>query len=77
MEELRQAIKDYRDYWGLPIHYQDEIEEATTYKELGEILDRYHNFIDDMANDAQCMLSRWRRDIGLDKMIDEEESNGI
>lgn len=29
MEELKKKIKAYRDYWGLEVHYQEEIDNAT------------------------------------------------
>lgn len=73
MKELKKKIKSYRDYWGLEIHYQGEIDNATTYTELGEVLTAYHKHIKDMANDAQNDLSRFRKQIGLDDKIMEEE----
>lgn len=72
MEEIKQKIKEYRDYWGLEIHYQDEIDNATTYSELGDVLNKYHKHIEDMANDAQKDLSGFRKRIGLDDKIMEE-----
>ncbi len=73
MKEIKKQIREYRDYWGLEIHYQYEIKDSTTYKELGEILDMYHNHIEGMANDAQAHLARFRKQIGLDEKIDQEE----
>jgi len=73
MEEIKKKIKEYRDYWGFEIHYQEEIDSATTYAELGEVLSAYHKHIEDMANDAQNDLSRFRKQIGLDDKIMDED----
>ena len=72
MKEIKKQIKEYRDFWGLEIHYQEDIKNATTYRELGEVLDAYHRHIEDMANDAQADLNRFRKKIGLDEKIDNE-----
>lgn len=73
LEFLKPKIRDYRDYWGLEIHYQEDIENASTYTELGDILTKYHQYIEDMANDAQQNLNRFRNEIGLDDKIMDEE----
>jgi len=68
IEQAKQKIRGYRDFFGYDIIYQQEIEEATTFEELCEILTYYDKHIEDMCNDAQNHLSRFRKELGIDDL---------
>ena len=69
---IKTQIKDYRDYWGCEIHYQEEIDGASTYKELAEVLNKYYRHIEDMANDAKKDLDNFCNELKLYDKVDNE-----
>lgn len=66
IEILKDRIRNYIDFYGCKIHYEEEIDEAQTHKELDEILSNYHKFLESQLCDAQNHLDNFRRSLNLD-----------
>lgn len=54
--EAKKKVLAYKDLWGCQIIYRNEIEAATSIAELCGIIDRYEDYIENMANDAKRHL---------------------
>jgi hypothetical protein len=58
--QIKKQMLEYRDFFGGDIMYTDEIEKATTKKQLNELLDRYSGHLEMVAVDAQSHLNNFR-----------------
>jgi hypothetical protein len=65
LEDAKQKMKEYRDYFGGELSRADLIDEAKNIIDLDDIFSKHHDFIGDMANDAQHGLERFKREIGV------------
>lgn len=65
IEILKEKIRSYTDFYGCKIHYEEEIDSATTHEELYEILSDYSQFLEYQLCDAQQHLDNFRRSLNL------------
>ena len=54
--ELKKQMLEWTDFYGQDIVETDKIENATTIKELYDIMQDHRNFIEQQAADAQTSL---------------------
>jgi hypothetical protein len=63
-EELKKAkeeMKKYTDYFGGELRDKNLIDDAKNVIDLETIFNNHHDFITDMATDAQASLERFKR----------------
>lgn len=65
IEEIKKKMIAYRDFYGFDLLGVDEVNKATTKKELATILNQHETHIEMMCNDAQASLGRFRNSLGL------------
>lgn len=65
LDEKKDRMIKYRDYFGYDIMYTDEIMEAKSDKELALVLDKYEAHTYSMYLDALSSLSNLRRELGV------------
>ena len=64
-EEAKTKMKEYRDFFGGELSDKHLIDDAKNIIDLETILNNHHDYITDMATDAQGSLERFKRDIGV------------
>lgn len=65
IDDIKKQMKEYTDFFGGQLINHSEIDKAETEIELERIIDKHHDYISDMANDAQNSLDRWRRTLNF------------
>ena len=65
IKEVKQKMKDYRDYYGWELTEHDRIESAETLEELKEIIDAHISFVESASLDAESNLNSLKRNLGL------------
>ena len=55
----------YRDFYGCDLLSEDEIKNATTRKELYDIIERHRTHMEDMLCDANSHLDNFKKRVGL------------
>lgn len=65
IEEVKQQMKEYRDYYGWTLNEYDRIDSCNTLEELKEIIDTHISFIESASLDAECGLNRFKQKLGL------------
>lgn len=65
LEEIKNKMASYRDYFGSPLINSDDIEACESSEDLAEILDYHEQFIGDQCNEAQNSVNRFKRSLGL------------
>lgn len=65
LENAKQKMKDYRDIFGGELHRKDLIDDADSIFDLETILNMHHDYINDMASDADANLSNFKRELGV------------
>lgn len=65
ISETKNKMKEYRDYFGGTLINHSDIDNCKTKKELAEIIQSHHDFIESMATDAQSSLDRFKQKIQL------------
>jgi hypothetical protein len=64
-EKAKEQMKNYTDFWGGELHDKHLIKDAKNIFDLETILNNHHDYITDMATDAQASLERFKRSIGV------------
>lgn len=65
ISEIKKKMITYEDYYGGQFLNIEAIKNAKTKEELSDLIDSHDRFIEDMCNDAQSSLSRFKKDLGL------------
>ncbi len=65
INEIKKKMISYEDYYGYEFLDVEAIKNAKTKEELSDLIDSHDRFIEDMCNDAQSSLGRFRKDLGL------------
>jgi hypothetical protein len=65
LENAKKRMKEYRDIFGGELSRKDLIDDADSIFDLETILNMHHDYINDMASDAQSSLSKFKREIGV------------
>ena len=65
LEEIKKSMLEYTDLLGGKLLDVQEIKDATTKEDLAIIIDKHHDFINDMAKDTQSSLARYKTSLGL------------
>lgn len=65
LENAKKRMKEYRDIFGGELNRKDLIDDANSIFDLETILNMHHDYINDMASDAQCSLSKFKCEIGV------------
>lgn len=65
VEEAKQKVKEYRDFFGGTVLYTDKIEEAQSMEDISIILDMHEDHIEMMCRDAVSHLDNFRRRINV------------
>lgn len=65
LETAKQKMMNYKDLFGGELNNKHLIKDAKNVIDLENILNDHHDYIGDMANDAQNSLSRFKRKIGV------------
>lgn len=68
LEQCKRKMLAYRDFWGGPMPYEDEIKAANSKKELADIIWKFNDCIADQVSDAQSSLHRFEKTLGLETM---------
>lgn len=69
IKEIKSKMLEYEDYYGFKIYNYEEIEKATSKKELNEILHAHRTHMEDMLCDAISGINNLQIKLGLDKLI--------
>lgn len=65
IEEIKQRILDHKDFFGGDFIFVQELEEATTKEEIGRVLDRQRNHLEDMLSDALSSHDSFKQSLKL------------
>ena len=65
IEEVKERLKDYRDYYGWRLREYDSIDSAKTLDELKDIVDDHIRFVESSSLDAESNLILLKRKLGL------------
>lgn len=65
LENAKYQMKIYVDFFGGSLIDKEQIDTAKTVEDLEHIFVRHHDYITDMATDAQASLERFKRKIGV------------
>lgn len=65
LENAKNKMKIYVDFYGGNLKDKDKIDEAKNVEDLEAIFSSHHDFITDMATDAQASLERFKRNLGI------------
>jgi hypothetical protein len=65
INEIKKKMLSWQDFYGGDMMYQDEINQATTKKQLSEIMNEYFRYLEDLANDAQKDCEEFKKSLGL------------
>lgn len=65
IEEVKERLKDYRDYYGWRLREYDSIDSAKTLDELKDIVDDHIRFVESASLDAESNLISLKRKLGL------------
>lgn len=68
IEEIKDRMRNYQDLFGQPLLNHSDINACTTMYELADIIDLHDSHLENMANDAQNALGRFKREIGLSSL---------
>lgn len=71
IEEIKKQMLQFRDFYGGDLLNADEVEAATSRKELAGIIERHRQHLEAMSCDADSHLTNFKRKIGLE-LIDYE-----
>ena len=63
--EIKQKMKEYRDYYGWELTEHNRIDSAETLEELKEIIDIHISFVESASLDAESNLNSLKRSLGL------------
>lgn len=63
LQEIKQKMKEYKDFFGGELLDFYEIDKAQTKQELSAIIDRHYSFLESQCNDAQHALERFHQEI--------------
>lgn len=70
LDHKKQQIRDYIDFYGCKIHYEEEIDNAKSYEDLDNILSEYYKFLEYQLCDAQSHLGRFKESLFLNDNTD-------
>jgi hypothetical protein len=65
IEEIKEKMKAYRDFYGGDFLDVSEIEKATSKKELAAIIERHKSHMEDMLSDAISHLDDFKQRVEL------------
>ena len=65
IEEIKQQMKNYRDYYGWELTDSNKIDSAETLEELKEIIDSHISFVEAVSLVAESNLNSLKRKLGL------------
>lgn len=65
IEQAKYQMEIYVDFFGGSLIDKEKISEAKSIEDLEYIFSRHHDYITDMATDAQASLERFKRKIGV------------
>lgn len=65
IKEIKAEMLKHKDFHGGDIMYTDDIEKATTKKELADIMNRYAHHLEMVAIDAQAHHDSFKTKLGL------------
>lgn len=69
LEEAKTEMKNYIDFFGGSLRNKDEIDGAKSVEDLDAIFSSHHDFLMDMAIDAQTSLEQFKRKLGISQYI--------
>ncbi len=61
IEETKEEMLKFKDFYGFELSRIDEIEQATTKEDLSRILTLHENLLEDMLHDAKSHLDNFKR----------------
>lgn len=62
IQEIKDKMKSYKDLYGFDLCDKHLIDGAKNIIDLEAIINRHYDYIEDMANDAQVSLMRFKRE---------------
>ncbi len=65
LKEAKEKMKNYIDIFGGQLSNKHLIDDAKNIIHLDNIFNAHHDYITDMATDAQGSLERFKRSIGV------------
>lgn len=65
LEDIKNQLLNYRNFYGGDISETDLIKNATSMEDIAYILDKHERLLEDMLCDARSHLNNFRRKIGL------------
>jgi hypothetical protein len=65
IKDQKQKMLEYKDFFGGQLLDYEEIEKAKSKLALAKIIDAHYDHIENMCNDAQHSLERFKKEIKL------------
>jgi len=65
IKDIKKSMLAWHDFYGGDMLWEDEIKQARTKKELGNILERHRMHMEDMLSDAKSHLDMFQKSLGL------------
>lgn len=65
INEIKQRMKEYKDFYGGDLINVDDIDSCKTKSELKEIINNHYNFLEDQLADAKSHLRDMEIELGL------------
>ncbi len=65
LKKAKEEMKKYTDFFGGELKDKHLIDKAKNVIDLETIFNNHHDFIADMANDAQASLERFKGSLGV------------
>lgn len=65
IEEIKEEMKKFRDFYGGDLISSDRIDEATSKKELAALIEEHRSHMEMMLCDANSHLDHFKHKLGL------------